>query len=71
MKKLVTLLAAIAVALSLSMPAYAQHGGGKKTPSHSGQQGKAHEQHAKKKGAHEGKKKGQHGTNPSDEPPKH
>lgn len=60
MKKLLTLFATFAVALSLTMPAFAKHG--KKSTDTAGEQGKAHKKHAKKKGAKKGKKEGQEGT---------
>lgn len=66
MKKLLTLLATFAVAVSLAMPVYAKKGekGGKKETASTTQHGKAHEMHGKKKGATKGKKEGQEGTNP-------
>lgn len=63
MKKLLTLLSVIAVACALSVPAFASQGKGKgkeeKKEATSAPHGKAHKEHAKKKGATEGKKKGQ------------
>ncbi len=69
MKKLLTLLATFAVAVSLAMPVYAKKGekgekGGKKETASTTQHGKAHEKHAKKKGATKGEKEGQEETNP-------
>ena len=54
MKKLLTLLATLAVAFSFTMPAFAKRG---KKPKEN--EGKAHKQHAKKKGATKGEKEGQ------------
>ncbi len=68
MKRLLTLFVALVVAGSLAMPVYAQKKGGKKAAAATGEHGKAHEKHAKKKGATEGKKKGQQGTTPSEKP---
>lgn len=68
MKKILTLLFTLTVALSLAMPASAVrwpfhlH---KHAKSEATENGKAHEQHAKKKGATEGKKKGQKGSSPA------
>jgi len=58
MKKFFTLIAAIAMATTLSMPAFAakKH---KKTAATTQTQGKKHVKHAKKKGAKEGQKSGQ------------
>jgi hypothetical protein len=61
MKKIFTLLATLAVAFSLTMPAFAKQGG---KEGGTGHHGKAHWLHAKKKGAHKGKKEGQEGSNP-------
>lgn len=71
MKRILTLLATIAVACSLVLPVYAKQGAQKeaaapKTTAH----GKAHMKHTKKKGAKKGKKEGQEGTNPGAETPK-
>jgi hypothetical protein len=63
MKKLLTLLIAVAVALSLSAPTFATKEE-KKEPATS--EGKSHKKHAKKKGATEGKKEGQQGTAPAE-----
>ena len=60
MKKLVTLLSALVVAVALGMPVYARPATAGAPVPHS----KAHKHHAKKKGSKEGKKKGQEGTNP-------
>ena len=57
MKKLFTLLTTLAVAFSLTMPVYAK--GGRKKSDTTGHKGKAHMQHAKKKGATKGEKEGQ------------
>ncbi len=62
MKRIVTLLCALSIACALSAPAFAKKGSkGKKdeAASSSTTKGKAHKQHAKKKGATEGKKEGQ------------
>ncbi len=57
MKKFFTLIAAIVMATTLSMPAFAAT---KKHKKHENTtQGKAHKKHAKKKGTKAGKKKGQ------------
>lgn len=58
MKKFFTLIAAIAMATTLSMPAFAakKH---KKHHTTTQTSGKKHMKHAKKKGATEGQKKGQ------------
>jgi hypothetical protein len=58
MKKFFTLIAAVAMATTLSMPAFAakKH---KKHAATTQTQGKKHAKHAKKKGAKEGQKKGQ------------
>ena len=65
MKKLLTLLATVAVAVSLAMPVFAQKEGKKpKETASSSEYGQAHKKHAKKKGATEGKKEGQEGTTP-------
>jgi len=69
MRRLLTLLATIAVATSLAMPVYARLGGTQET-AHTTKHGKAHTEHAKKKGAKKGKKEGQEGTNPGAEKPK-
>ena len=58
MKKFFTLIAAVAMATTLSMPAFAakKH---KKNAAASQTQGKKHVKHSKKKGAKEGQKTGQ------------
>ncbi len=67
MKKILTVLFTLTVALSLAMPAWAVrwplhlH---KHAKSEATENGKAHEQHAKKKGATKGKKQGQEGATP-------
>ncbi len=69
MKKILTILFTLTVALSLAMPASAirwplhlhKHAKSEATTDN----GKAHDPHAKKKGATEGKKKGQKGSNPA------
>jgi hypothetical protein len=64
MKKILTLLATLAVACWLTMPVFATQGGTSQGAPTTGHHGKAHRLHAKKKGAHKGKKEGQEGTNP-------
>jgi hypothetical protein len=61
MKKLFTLFATLAVALSLTMPVYAKFGRKKSdTTGHKDKsKGKAHQHHAKGKGATKGEKEGQ------------
>jgi hypothetical protein len=59
MKKFFTLIAAIVMATTLSMPAFAATKKHKKHTATSQTQGKKHSKHAKKKGASEGQKKGQ------------
>lgn len=60
MKKLVTVLSAIAVALALTNPVFAKKHEKKSTETaSSASQSKAHMKHAKKKGGTEGKKQGQ------------
>lgn len=59
MKKLFTLVAALAMATTLSMPAFAAKKNTKKHHATAQTNGKAHSKHAKKKGATEGQKKGQ------------
>lgn len=58
MKKFFTLIAAIAMATTLSMPAFAAKTH-KKNAATTQTQSKKHTKHAKKKGASEGQKKGQ------------
>jgi hypothetical protein len=66
MRKIVTLLCAFAVALSLSVPVFAKHHEKKaKAAAASTEQGQTHAKHAKKKGATEGKKEGQQETAPA------
>jgi hypothetical protein len=68
MKKILTLLFTLTVALSLAMSAWAirwpfhlhKHAKAEATTDNT----KAHDLHAKKKGATKGKKEGQEGTNP-------
>jgi hypothetical protein len=68
MKRILTLLATIAVACSLTLPVYAKQGAKKEAAAPSTtEHAKAHLTHAKKKGAKKGKKEGQEGTNPSAE----
>ncbi len=68
MKKILTILFMLTVALSLAMSAWAirwpfhLH---KHAKSEATENVKAHDPHAKKKGATVGKKKGQKGTNPA------
>ncbi|HUX11122.1 MAG TPA: hypothetical protein VMW51_10795 [Terriglobia bacterium] len=57
MKKFFTLIAALAMATTLSMPAFAAKKHKKHTTTQT--QSKKHTKHAKKKGAAEGQKKGQ------------
>lgn len=54
MKRLLTLLATLAVATSLAMPVYAKQGGTTET-AHTTKNGKAHKEHSKKKGAKKSK----------------
>ena len=74
MKKLFTLLATLAVAVSLAMPVYAkgqEKGKEAAAPAAGAHHAKAHRMHAKKKGATKGKKEGQEGTAPAEAQPKH
>jgi hypothetical protein len=74
MKKLFTLLATLAVAVSLAMPVYAngqEKGKEAAAPAAGSHHAKAHRMHAKKKGATKGKKEGQEGTAPAEAQPKH
>ena len=72
MKKLFTLLATLAVAVSLAMPVYAKgQEKGKEAAAPGAHHAKAHRMHAKKKGATKGKKEGQEGTAPAEAQPKH
>jgi len=64
MKKLLTLLFALAVACSLSTPTFATKD--EKKEAAAGSEGQAHKKHAKKKGATKGKKEGQQGTTPAE-----
>lgn len=68
MKKLLTLLFALAVACSLSTPTFATKDEKKdeKKEAAAGSEGQAHKKHAKKKGATKGKKEGQQGTTPAE-----
>jgi hypothetical protein len=59
MKKFFTLIAAIAMATTLSMPAYAAKKQSKKHESAAATHSKKHTKNAKKKGATKGAKKGQ------------
>jgi hypothetical protein len=59
MKKFFTLIAALAIATSLSMPAFAKKHSKKESATSSMSRSKKHKKHAKKKGATEGQKKGQ------------
>jgi hypothetical protein len=63
MKRLLTLILAFAVALTLSAPTFATKEEKKETAT---SDGKAHKKHAKKKGADKGKKEGQQGTAPAE-----
>jgi hypothetical protein len=65
MKKLLTLLLAFALAFSFTMPTFAKKGE-KNKESAVTTGGKAHQKHAKKKGATKGKKQGQQGTSPAE-----
>ena len=66
MRKIVTLLCAFVVALSLSVPVFAKHHEKHaKGAAASAEQGEAHAKHAKKKGATEGKKEGQQESAPA------
>jgi len=68
MKKLLTILATMVIAFTLSVPGIASQGKGKGTAKSetatSVHHGKAHRQHAKKQGTTKGKKEGQEGSNP-------
>ncbi|TAM81805.1 MAG: hypothetical protein EPN47_10350 [Acidobacteria bacterium] len=59
MKKLFTLIAAVAIATTLSMPAFAAKKHKKESATTTQTQSKKHTKHAKKKGATEGQKTGQ------------
>ncbi|MGA2630027.1 MAG: hypothetical protein ABSG54_07395 [Terriglobia bacterium] len=66
MKKVITTLSALAIAVSLSAPMFAkEHTKKSKEAAATTEQGKAHTKHSKKKGATEGKKDGQQATTPS------
>jgi hypothetical protein len=66
MKKTLCLLFTLTVALALAVPASAMHWPlHKHGKSQAIENGKAHEKHAKKKGATKGKKEGQEGTAPN------
>jgi hypothetical protein len=64
MKKLLTVLFTLAIALSLGMPAFAKKGEKKETTT-TLEHGKAHKKHAKKKGATQGQKEGQQEQQPA------
>ncbi len=70
MKKLLTLLATVALALWLAIPTFAQDAKTQTTDTTKTQttqvkhHGKKHRKHAHKKGAMKGKKEGQQGTTP-------
>ena len=66
MKKVITTLSALAIAVSLSAPAFAK-GNTKKSKQAAAatEQSQTHMKHAKKKGSTEGKKAGQQATTPS------
>ena len=60
MKKFFSLFAVLAIAMTLSMPAFAKiHGKKHHSTTSSSTNGKKHTKHSKKKGATEGQKKGQ------------
>jgi hypothetical protein len=61
MKKVLTALCILAVAFTLSVPAFARHHKKSKDTASTSETGKAHQKHAKKKGATEG----QQGTAPA------
>ena len=66
MKKFVTMLFALAVALSLSVPVFAKGQEKKaKASTASTEHSQAHAKHAKKKGTTEGKKEGQQSSTPA------
>jgi hypothetical protein len=66
MKKVITTLSALAIAISLSAPMFAkEHAKKSKGAAATTEQGQAHTKHAKKKGATEGKKAGQQETTPA------
>jgi len=65
MKKLLTVLCTLAVAFSLAMPVFAKKHQAKKETASTSEQGKAHQKHAKKKGATEGQKAGQQAQEPA------
>jgi len=64
MKKPLTLILAFALALSLTVRAFAKKNEKKESAITS--EGKAHKKHAKNKGATKRKKKGQQGTSPAE-----
>jgi hypothetical protein len=65
-KKVITTLSALAVAVSLSAPMFAkEHTKKSKEAAATTEQSQAHMKHAKKKGSTEGKKAGQQATTPS------
>jgi hypothetical protein len=66
LKRVLTLLATLAVAASLAMPVYAKQVGTTET-AHTTKNGKAHKEHSKKKGVKKTKKAGQEGANPGAE----
>ncbi len=84
MKKILTLLATLAVAFSLTMPVFAKRGQGKgqvteekkeatkaegkEATAKTSKHGKRHWLHARKKGATKGKKEGQAMVNPGNAP---
>jgi hypothetical protein len=65
MKKVFTALTVLAIAASLSVPAFAKHHKKSKDAATTTQTSKAHMKHAKKKGATAGQKQGQQETAPS------
>lgn len=66
MKKVITTLTALAIAVSLSAPVFAKgHTKKSKEAAATTVQGKTHAKHSKKKGATEGEKAGQQATTPT------
>ena len=65
MKKVLTALTILAVAASLSVPAFAKHHKKSKDAATTTETSKAHMKHSKKKGATVGQKQGQQETAPS------
>lgn len=65
MKKVLSVLIILAVALSLSAPAFARHHKKSKDTAATTETGKTHMKHSKKKGATEGQKAGQQEATPA------